>query len=206
MSDYPANPDYPARLDALAATIADEHQAAQDEDRRAQEHGRASLEHARRAGEALAAAKSQVVHGEWLPWLRERVPDLSARMATNYMVIARRWPEIEDANQKRVSDLSLRGALAYLATPTKPTAPLALAPGGHDGDPDLAPDDAPLPTGRLRLVRLMFDEVAAAEFDEQVRDLADVYRTVTTTATIAKVISVAHAAIAGGSGWCKRSA
>jgi hypothetical protein len=199
MSDYPANPDYPARLDALAATIADEHQAAQDEDRRAQEHGRASLEHARRAGEALTSAKAQLAHGEWLPWLRERVPDLSTRMATNYMVIARNWAAIEAENRKRVSDLSLRGALALLASPAKVTAPLALAPGGHDGELDLVLDDAELPTATHRLVRLMFELAAGDEFNEQVRDLAGAYGTTNDTETIATAVGREHAR-------CRRSA
>lgn len=67
------------------------------------------VEHAIRAGEALAAVKAQLAHGEWLPWLAENFAG-SERMAHRYMRIA--------ANPTRVSDLpepSLRKALAAIA-------------------------------------------------------------------------------------------
>jgi hypothetical protein len=64
-----------------------------------------ALAHAIRAGELLTQAKTQVEHGEWLPWLeKEKVP---GRTATHYMTL---W-----ANRQRVADLgSVREALAAI--------------------------------------------------------------------------------------------
>lgn len=76
----------------------------------AREAGLAMVEHAIRAGEALIAAKAQLHHGEWLPWLADEF-DGSERMAQRYMTVA--------ANPTRVSDLdepSLRKALEAIAS------------------------------------------------------------------------------------------
>ena len=95
-------------LEALAPAIVREHEAAVTA-------VRSGLEHARRAGDLLLDAKRQVPHGEWLPWLAAHCPEVSGRTAQAYMRIAKRWPELE-ANAKRVADLSLREALAKLAS------------------------------------------------------------------------------------------
>lgn len=67
--------------------------------------GVSMLEHAMKAGEALLAAKAQLAHGEWLPWLAGNFNGTD-RLAQMYMKVA--------SNPKRVSDLeepSLRKAL-----------------------------------------------------------------------------------------------
>ena len=64
-----------------------------------------AVEHAIRAGEVLSAAKAQLAHGEWLPWLAENF-DGSERAAQVYMKVA--------ANPQRAALLeepSLRKAL-----------------------------------------------------------------------------------------------
>lgn len=77
-------------------------------------HGRATVAAAIRAGEALAAAKAQLPHGQWLPWLAENFP-ASDRTARGYMSLA--------ANRQRVADLpTVREALAELAAPREPKA------------------------------------------------------------------------------------
>ena len=84
--------------------------------------GRAAVsmvEHAVRAGDALLAAKQQVRHGQWLPWLDANFEG-SARTAQQYMRLA--------GNAKRVAHLppgeqSLTGALAAIAEPKKKRAP-----------------------------------------------------------------------------------
>lgn len=69
----------------------------------------AMVEHAIRAGEALVAAKAQVNHGGWLPWLDANFNG-SNRHAERYMMVA--------ANSTRVADLdeglSLRAVVKRL--------------------------------------------------------------------------------------------
>lgn len=84
---------------------------------RANEHHRLALgsgismiEHAILAGEALIAAKAQLGHGEWLPWLEDNF-DASKETAQRYMRVA--------SNASRVTDLeedSLRGALRAISS------------------------------------------------------------------------------------------
>jgi hypothetical protein len=98
----------------------------------AEHHGvtaalRSALAHARQAGIALIAAKAQVEHGAWLPWLAAHCPDLSARTAQLYMAIADGWPILAQDPQ-RVADLSLREAARLLAAARKPDAPPAAVP------------------------------------------------------------------------------
>jgi hypothetical protein len=91
------------KLDKLARLIQQRHKAVA-----------ASLEeavsNAIAAGELLLEAKTQVGHGEWLPWLAENC-DISERTAQAYMRLARAPLEKRNA----VADLPLREALAAIA-------------------------------------------------------------------------------------------
>ena len=62
-------------------------------------------------GRCLIEAKDMLPHGEWLPWLNERV-ELSARAAQRFMRLAREW-----SNPTTLSDLGASKALALLALP-----------------------------------------------------------------------------------------
>lgn len=62
-------------------------------------------------GKRLIEAKAQLSHGEWLPWLREKV-DFSERSASNFMRIAREYQ-----NSQTIADLGAAKALALLALP-----------------------------------------------------------------------------------------
>jgi DUF3102 family protein len=98
--------DAPARgLQALARKIKAQHRAARDAAERAALHARA-------AGQLLIDAKTQLSHGDWLPWLRDHC-DLSARTAQTYMLLAR----LTKQEAQRVAHLPLRQALRSLATP-----------------------------------------------------------------------------------------
>jgi hypothetical protein len=92
----------------LAARIKAEHMAAAGALRR-------TLQHAMAAGDLLLEAKAQLRHGEWLPWLEAhcQIPERTARL---YMRIARNRAELEHQNGN-VADLSVRGAVALLASP-----------------------------------------------------------------------------------------
>lgn len=70
-------------------------------------------------GRRLNEAKAQLSHGEWLPWLREKV-DLSERSAQNFMRLAREYP-----NSAVVADLGAAKALALLALPESERAGFA---------------------------------------------------------------------------------
>jgi Protein of unknown function (DUF3102) len=96
----------------LAARIRQEHDAVGHALKR-------GLEHAINAGNLLLEAKAQLKQqgGAWLPWLSEHC-QVSERMAPRYMQLARHAPWLE-ANPTRVSDLSVRGALALLAVPRR---------------------------------------------------------------------------------------
>ncbi len=77
-----------------------------------------TLEHARVAGEALAAAKTKVPHGEFTTWLKESFGG-SARTAQTYMRIFRRWPEI--ASKAQATALLTIEAAANLISEPRPT-------------------------------------------------------------------------------------
>lgn len=62
-------------------------------------------------GKGLIEAKAQLSHGEWLPWLTERV-EFSERTAQNFMKLARSW-----SNPQALADLGATKALVLLALP-----------------------------------------------------------------------------------------
>jgi len=62
-------------------------------------------------GQRLIEAKAVLEHGEWLPWLNERV-EFSERTARNFMRLAREW-----TNRQALADLGAAKALALLALP-----------------------------------------------------------------------------------------
>lgn len=62
-------------------------------------------------GQRLIEAKAMLSHGEWLPWLTERV-EYSERVAQKFMRLAREW-----SNPNTLSDLGASKALALLALP-----------------------------------------------------------------------------------------
>jgi hypothetical protein len=72
-----------------------------------------AVEHARRAGKLLNKARLEVRHGGWGHWLRAHCPELSERSAQRYMRLA----DLPAEKATRVSGLSLRAALAAIATP-----------------------------------------------------------------------------------------
>ena len=62
-------------------------------------------------GRRLIDAKALLPHGEWLPWLTERV-EFSERSAQNLMRLAREW-----SNPQALADLGATKALTLLALP-----------------------------------------------------------------------------------------
>jgi hypothetical protein len=81
-----------------------------------------SLQHALAAGDLLIEAKAQLRHGEWLPWLNENCA-VSERMARLYMRLAANRETIEAKSATGVADLSIRGAIALIATPRNSIPP-----------------------------------------------------------------------------------
>ena len=64
-------------------------------------------------GRCLNEAKEVLPHGEWLPWLTEKV-EFSERTAQNFMRLSREW-----SNQQTLADLGASKALALLALPAE---------------------------------------------------------------------------------------
>ncbi len=62
-------------------------------------------------GQRLIEAKALLPHGEWLPWLTERV-EFSERTAQNFIRLAREW-----SNPQALADLGATKALTLLALP-----------------------------------------------------------------------------------------
>jgi hypothetical protein len=96
----------------LAARIRKEHEAASIAMRR-------TVEHAMAAGDLLLEAKTQLKHGQWLPWLKGNCA-LSDRTARLYMSLAKGRSTVE-AEIGNVADLTVRRAVA-LVTEANATA------------------------------------------------------------------------------------
>lgn len=64
-------------------------------------------------GRCLNEAKEVLPHGEWLPWLTEKV-EFSERTAQNFMRLSREW-----SNPQTLADLGASKALALLALPAE---------------------------------------------------------------------------------------
>ena len=62
-------------------------------------------------GQRLIEAKEMLPHGDWIPWLNERV-EFSDRTASRFMRLAREW-----TNRTALSDLGATKALTLLALP-----------------------------------------------------------------------------------------
>jgi hypothetical protein len=99
---------------------------------------KSSVEHAMAAGELLIEAKSQLKHGQWLPWLAEHcvIPERTAHL---YMRLARNRPEIE-ISATPVADMSIRGAVALLTVPRRGKAEDKFVTNLVDGAADLVID------------------------------------------------------------------
>jgi hypothetical protein len=98
----------------LAARINAEHEAAGGALKR-------SLQHAIAAGELLLEAKDQLKHGQWLPWLKGHC-QISERTVRLYMRVAKNTAQIGN-----VADLTVRGAVALLASPLDSLTAVATA-------------------------------------------------------------------------------
>ena len=77
-------------------------------------HGSKAIEYAVQTGSLLLQAKTNVPHGQWLPWVSSHLM-LSDRTCQAYMRVAARV----GPNPQRAADSSIRGALKMLATPRK---------------------------------------------------------------------------------------
>lgn len=101
----------------------------------AQQYAAKAVERALEAGDLLLLAKSQVAHGQWLPWLQKNCPDISERTAQNYMKVAKGLP-IEKRN---AADLTMREALRLVAgeLPALEHQPEILAPWWETKTPEL---------------------------------------------------------------------
>jgi hypothetical protein len=106
----PVNPE---TLDSLAVVIRDQFQASRMA-------AISAVEHARACGDALAKAKEQVAHGEWLTWLAAHCPEISESTAQRYMKVACRFRE-DPLFAATACSLPLRDVVGLLADSTART-------------------------------------------------------------------------------------
>ena len=101
-------PNELADLDSLAKQIDAAHVAVQTA-------ALTGAERAIEAGQLLIQAKKQVPYGQWETWVSKNTA-VSPRMASSYQRVAQNWVELTNqADRKRVSDLSLRALLEELS-------------------------------------------------------------------------------------------
>ena len=79
-------------------------------------------------GKGLMEAKALLSHGEWLPWLEERV-EFSEKAAQRFMLLARKY-----SNPTTLSDLGASKALILLAVPDEVRNEFIEAPHVVDGE------------------------------------------------------------------------
>lgn len=79
-------------------------------------------------GRGLIEAKALLSHGEWLPWLEERV-EFSEKAAQRFMLLARKY-----SNPTTLSDLGASKALILLAIPDEVRDEFIEAPHVVDGE------------------------------------------------------------------------
>ena len=87
-----------------------------------------ALGYAIQAGEALAAARDQLDHGAWLPWLAANFHG-GARTGQRYVRLYEHRGELTSANATRETHLPIRQALALLADPREADGLPAFADG-----------------------------------------------------------------------------
>ena len=105
---------------------------------------RRTIEEAWKLGGELRQAKRQVRHGQWIPWLEDRI-DLTARSAQRLMALHEAYPDVEQVSLLHSVSRALR-ALPSGAQPETGDGPPS-APGPAPG-PDSASDGAaPHPGG-----------------------------------------------------------
>ena len=75
------------------------------------------VEKAVNVGQLLIKAKALVSHGQWESWVESNTA-VTPRACSGYMRAARNWEQSDEANRKRVSDLSLRAFLGEMASPS----------------------------------------------------------------------------------------
>lgn len=100
------------RLTSLAQKINAEHRAFASTFRKTVEHGI-------RAGELLSEAKTQCLHGAWLPWLESNFEG-APRTAQEYMRLYNHREEIR-ANMRDSAHLSIGDALKKISAPREPS-------------------------------------------------------------------------------------
>ena len=86
-------------------------------------------------GQRLCEAKELLPHGEWLPWLEQRV-QFSERTAQKFMQLAREY----ESNPKQAADLGSEKAFALLALPKEEREQIAAEGITVDGKTKAASD------------------------------------------------------------------
>ena len=81
-------------------------------------HAKSFTQAAVKIGELLTAAKAQLKHGDFIPWLDEHC-SLQLRTAQGYMRLAERLRQMSFEDAQRVAHLSVREAIKCMAGPSQ---------------------------------------------------------------------------------------
>jgi hypothetical protein len=79
---------------------------------------------ARQAGDELRAIRDEVGHGNWKPWVKQNLREMSIETAQVYMRVAKHWDKIAPEVEKN-KGLSLAAALRILRMPKEVEAATA---------------------------------------------------------------------------------
>jgi hypothetical protein len=121
-------------LTELAARINEAHEAVASAQK-------GTLEYAIKTGELLQEAQNKLKYGEWSKWLELNCPNIPARTASDYMMLAEHQSRL-GPNRQRAAELSIRGALrAIKPGPKSRQQPKKSKPDLGVLLHDLAPDE-----------------------------------------------------------------
>lgn len=146
-------------LASLADRINEEHRACKAALAVTLRHAGEVVDHAMNAGDLLIQAKAEHgKHGEWEDWVRKNVKELSLRRAQEYVYMAERRDELEEAKARGSAFSSLQGALGYLRR-------ARYLPGWTNQPPGAAPLPGPVP--------VLTDAQHAALGEERLREIKE---------------------------------
>jgi hypothetical protein len=111
MSNPTPVPD-PKKLEEAAAKINAEYEAILTQDKNMKAEGDRIVVRAIAVGDMLLTIKEAVGHGNWLPWLTAKCPNIPERTAQRWMLLAKKKEVLaERMKSATMADLTLKQAL-----------------------------------------------------------------------------------------------
>jgi hypothetical protein len=131
--------------------------------------GQTMLESAWHAGQALIAAKAQLRHGKWLPWLAENFNG-SQQCANNYMRIASNYQTSSNLDEESI-DAALRAMRQCEPQPSDEMGDDTMSSDDDDNEYDQAMQEANMLNAFNALLRPFTDRRAIRKYSPKARNL-----------------------------------